>query len=220
MIETILVPQGAEYQAVCRGLQNVETSPAVIPIPMGIAPVQQFLLSRPPLNSGSILVMGLCGSLQPCYSVGTAVLYDSVKTKIGNEIEQWPCDPELTQFLKAQLPTLPLVHGWTSDRFVSSKAAKQKLSQTYGVDVVDMEGKAILATLTTAKTATLRVVSDDASHDLPNLDHAISTAGNLLPFPLLTSLLTQPIGAVRLIRGSLKGLQMLQQITATLFASQ
>jgi hypothetical protein len=219
VIETILVVQGAEHQAVCRGLQGAKTPPAVLSMPMGVAPVQRFLAEQPHLNSGSILVMGLCGSLQPCYPVGTAVLYGSIKTRMGNQIEHWSCDPELTQFLKAQLPTLPLVQGWTSEQFVNSKNAKQNLNQTYGVEVVDMEGKAILTTLTTAKIATLRVVSDGAQDDLPNLDRAISAEGKLLPLPLITSLLTHPIGAMRLIQGSLKGLQMLQQVTAMLFAS-
>lgn len=217
LIDTILVAQGAEYQAVCRGLQNVESPPSVLPIPIGTASVQRFLAKQPQLDRRSILVMGLCGSLQPSYPVGTAVLYCSVKAMIDREVGHWLCDAALTQSLQVQLPAVPLVQSWTSEQFVNSRTVKQQLRQTYGVDVVDMEGKAILTTLRTARIATLRVVSDDCQHNLPNLDWAISAEGKLLPLPLVTSLLAHPVSGLRLIHGSLQGLKYLQQLTTILF---
>jgi hypothetical protein len=40
-MHTILVPQGAEYQAVCRGLNQVRGSkPTVVAIPMGVQPLR------------------------------------------------------------------------------------------------------------------------------------------------------------------------------------
>ena len=44
MSTLIVVPQGAEYQAICRVLSRVPNSPPkVLAIPMGIEPVRQFL---------------------------------------------------------------------------------------------------------------------------------------------------------------------------------
>ena len=80
--QTILVPQGAEYKAVCRGLSGVKLpKPWVVPIPIGSKPVthylerwqqtEDFLTAKP----SSILLMGLCGSLSPQLAVGDMALY-------------------------------------------------------------------------------------------------------------------------------------------------
>ena len=46
MIDTIVVPQGAEYQAVCRGLRLADADPIqVITIPMGTKNIEQILAS-------------------------------------------------------------------------------------------------------------------------------------------------------------------------------
>ena len=43
-IDAILVPQGAEYKAVCRGLSRVNTTkPLVIQIPVGPKPLAIYL---------------------------------------------------------------------------------------------------------------------------------------------------------------------------------
>ena len=46
-IDTIVVPQGAEYQAVCRGLKKARVNTVrVIPIPIGTKNVLQTLVNR------------------------------------------------------------------------------------------------------------------------------------------------------------------------------
>ncbi|MGL6342830.1 MAG: hypothetical protein ACRC80_27285, partial [Waterburya sp.] len=90
-IDTIVVPQGAEYQAVCRGLKQARRqkedlyqveqvkNPEVVSIPIGMNNVQQVLADRvfKVTKPQTVLIMGLCGSLVPQYSVGDAVLYQS-----------------------------------------------------------------------------------------------------------------------------------------------
>ncbi|MGL4882070.1 MAG: hypothetical protein ACRC8K_13540, partial [Waterburya sp.] len=97
-IDTIVVPQGAEYQAVCRGLKQARRqraegrrqrgglyqveqvkNPQVVSIPMGRNYVQQILADRifKVTKPQTVLIMGLCGSLVPQYSVGDPVLYQS-----------------------------------------------------------------------------------------------------------------------------------------------
>ncbi len=79
--DTILVPQGAEYQAVCRGLRGVTGSiPTVLPIPVGMEPLLQYLQQSAAsgqivATKSRVLVMGLCGSLSDRYGVGDIVLY-------------------------------------------------------------------------------------------------------------------------------------------------
>ena len=64
IINTIIVPQGAEHQAVCRGLQQSNAENVrVIPIPLGTKNVEQILANYSSLINGRVLIMGLCGSL-------------------------------------------------------------------------------------------------------------------------------------------------------------
>ncbi|MGV0029265.1 phosphorylase [Phormidesmis priestleyi] len=203
----ILVPQGAEYQAVCRGLKRVVHPPQVVPIPVGVEPVTRFLQTWQPSQS-EILVMGLCGSLTAQFGIGNIVLYHECVDLSGIV---WPCDP--SRFQKVA----PIVRALTSDRILTSAAEKINLGKLHRSDVVDMEGAAILKGLSGAAISMLRVVSDDSKHDLPNLSGAIDSEGRLRSRTLAMGMIKQPIAATRLIRGSLKGLQVLQNMTASLF---
>jgi hypothetical protein len=65
----------------------------------------------------------------------------------------------------------------------------------------------------------LRIVSDDRCGDLPDLNQAIDSQGNLQTLPMAIALIKQPMAAIRLIKGSLTGLKALEQITVKLFSS-
>ncbi len=216
----ILVPQGAEYQAVGRGVRGITPLPIVRSIPVGIAAVGRWLAAwqqEPDFllaKSSGVLVMGLCGSLSPALSVGETVLYRDCRDLQG---QVWPCK---------SLPMPPTathtaVTALTSDRLVATVSAKQHLAATYNADVVDMEGTALLSVLAPLGIAVtmVRVVSDDAHHDLPDISAAIDAQGNLQSWPLALGMLRQPIAASRLIRGSLQGLTQLQKIAALLVRS-
>lgn len=213
LIQTILVPLGAEYQAVRRGLQEAVAQPQLVAIPLGITAVRQALANRPDLAQSRILVLGLCGSLQPAYAIGDAVLYQNA---ISPDRKIHRCDRALTAELQTRLPQIPLVQSVTSPQFVQSATQKRQLGQQHQAGAVDMEGSAILKALPQAQIAMLRVISDDCEHDLPDLSAAIGT-GQLRSLPLITTLLRQPVGSLRLIRGSLRGLKALEQITRQLF---
>ena len=222
-IDAILVPQGAEYQAICRGLSHIIHTPPVVPIPIGPEPLTRHLKK---LQVGHfshhqqlrILLMGLCGSLTHRYSVGDIVLYQAcVYTNAVGRLH--PCDPTLTTLLQENLEQTSLVKALTSDRLVWSADEKRHLGQIYGADVVDMEGFAALEVLSPGvSVAMIRVVSDDCQHDLPNLTSALSPDGSLQPLPLGIGMIRQPMAATRLIKGALRGLQVLQKVTALLFA--
>ncbi|MDZ8053565.1 MAG: phosphorylase [Aulosira sp. ZfuVER01] len=227
-IQLILVPQGAEYKAVSRGLTRVTSSnTTVVPIPVGVKALSAYLhklqqdgrLRNQP--QAKVLLMGLCGSLSPSYPVGKIVLYENCVYQ-GNVREcNGTFTAQLYSALKTHISALDLVKGLTSDRVLCSAVEKRQLGETLGADVVDMEGFAVLEFFhqVGASVAMLRVVSDDCQHDIPDLTSAISPDGSLKPLPLTLTLLRQPIAATRLIRGSLQGLKVLEEVTALLFSS-
>ena len=167
-----------------------------------------------------ILLVGLCGSLSSECRVGDIVLYrDCIDGQKSSEI--LPCDRALTDGIREKLsPRVTLVRGITSDRLIHRAAEKRQLRERYGADVVDMEGAAVLRSVGAGRAAAmLRVVSDGCTGDLPDLGPAIAPDGTLQPLPMFASFLRQPLAAARLIRGSLRGLGVLEAAIAELFAS-
>jgi len=220
MIDIVLVPQGAEYQAVRRGLGQARV-PVVVPIPVSPAPLSRYLKTwqqTEPLAGKKLLVMGLCGGLVPRHAIADLVLYRECSNR-PDPRTVLPCDAALLEWLQKKLPSgAAVVRALTSDRLVWSASEKQQLAQQYSADVVDMEGFAALEALhqTSARVAMLRVVSDNARHDLPDLTSAISQDGALRTLPLAWGLASQPIAATRLIRGSLRSLKTLEAIAKQL----
>ncbi|MBE9030019.1 phosphorylase [filamentous cyanobacterium LEGE 11480] len=217
----VLVPQGAEYQAVQRGLRQVPQADRdianldIVAIPAGLQPIRNFL-DRQPDNSVvrsaiRVLVMGLCGSLDPALAVGDAVMYQSCQ---DSSQSVWQCDTEISSNAKR-------VKGVCSDRLIATAADKQLLRAQSGCDVVDMEGTAILEFFDSRKipVTVLRVVSDNATGDIPDLSGAIDRDGNLQSVPLAIGLIRSPLKGLRLIRGALRGLKALTQLAATVVAN-
>ncbi len=241
LISAILVAQGAEYKAVCRGLSRVSTpTPRVFPIPMGPKPLTQYLENLQNTENffhphSRILLMGLCGSLTPSHKVGDVVLYKSCikrwdEARDEKDLPLIPatlpqplnCDRYLTSQIHSKLSQkAAIVKALTSDRFVGAAASKRLLGQMYQADVIDMEGFAALEMLSQAgiAVAMVRVISDDCHQDMPDLTTALSPNGSLQPVRLAIGMIRQPIAAKRLIQGSLQGLRALQEVTASLFAN-
>ncbi|MCW5314920.1 phosphorylase [Nostoc sp. KVJ3] len=221
-INTILVPQGAEYKAVCRGLSGVTGSmPTVVAIPVGMKPLLKYL-QQSPRNAqllapkSRVLIMGICGSLSDRHTVGDIVLYEDCLFS-GKRQE---CDRTFTTQLHSLLAQKAyLVKSMTSDRVIWSAVEKRHLGETLAADVVDMEGFTALEFFNEVEVAVamLRVVSDNCQHDIPDLTPAINSDGSLNPFPLAMAMLRQPLAATRLIRGSLTALKVLEQVTNRLF---
>jgi hypothetical protein len=217
----ILVPQGAEYEAVCQGLDGLpEPVPRVVAMPIGPSPIRsrlQQLQSDQQLFSAKtrVVLMGLCGSLSPKYAVGDVVICQTCQM-LSNTLPmlEQSSDRSLVDAIQHTLGNKARrVKGLTSDRLIWSASEKCDLGQFYGVDVVDMEGYAALETLHqfSATAAVIRVISDDSKHDLPNVNIAIDTHGTLKSLPLTFAMLRRPVAAIRLIKGARKSLKVLQQ---------
>jgi hypothetical protein len=225
-IDVILVPQGVEAQAVSRGLKEIASPvPLVLPIPIGVNAVTRYLENWQQTKDffnkspSRIVLMGLCGSLSSCYRVGDLVLYQGCGYKNGELLWQ-ECDRDLTEFLCDRLQgKASLVKGLTCDRAIWSAEEKSYLGQFCQADVVDMEGYAALEILNRAgiAVAIIRVISDDCQQDLPDITSAIGSDGFLKLFPLAIKMCQNPLAAIRLIQGSLRGLKVLQKVTNKLF---
>jgi hypothetical protein len=218
-IQVILVPAGAEHQAVMRGLKGVAEAPPVVSVPAGPAAFCAFLKSwedRSRFADREILLMGLGGSLSTQHSVGDAILLEAVWNDVGDEPQCFQSDRALTHTLAQRLNT-PIGTGATCDRIITTVAEKRRLGDRYQADVVDMESAVLLDAIPQAKIALLRVISDDCSHDLPDISRAIGPDGSLRPKILARSFLKRPIAALNFISNSLQGLKTLEQVTPTLF---
>lgn len=269
-IDLILVPQGAEYNAVIRGLEGVSSRsnhrcvPTVYPLPIGQAvttALQSLFPKGSELDGKFILLMGLGGSLSARYQVGDVMLLHSVckggadpkkrnspaHSDPKHRLPTWDIITPLVQHFYSELQNLTvhqtvceshtassvgtasnvgvsnvdtvsadMVQGVTLDRMVTSPDEKNELRRIYQADVVDMESAYVVEFLQSrgATVGVIRVVSDDSDTDIPDLSPAIDATGSLNGFKMAWQFLNQPIAAMRLIRGSLKGLKQLSHISA------
>jgi hypothetical protein len=228
-IDVIFVPQGAEYQSVYRGLTLCKRSssqnlPILVPIPIGVDSVTVFLekwqqaqtIFNKPYRRA--LLLGLCGSLSPRYGVGDIVIYQNCqydRTSLN-------CHATAIALLQdCLLGKAFMVKGLTCDRVVFSTQEKVNLAQIYHADAIDMESYAVLKLLSQMgiETGIVRVISDDLRYDLPDINPAIAPDGSLNFLILTTCMLQNPSAAMRLIRGSLKGLKVLKEVTQAIICS-
>ena len=210
-IRTVLVPAGAEYQAVKSGLSRVQDAPELVAIPAGQS-VKTFLETRS-IREGGILLMGLGGSLTPELNVGNGIVIEKIWQEAG---EVFACDRALTAQLAERLGIATGV-GVTCDRVITTVAEKKRLGDRYSASVVDMEGAVFLKALPDRAIAILRVISDDCREDLPDIAGAIAADGSLKPMTLTFSFIKRPLSAIRFVKGSLKGLKALENMAFALF---
>lgn len=220
----ILVPKGAEYNAVCQGVKTSSSVPLVFSIPIGVKALTQYLDNDFSLLPSKVLIMGLCGSLSPKFGVGDVVLYESCRygesvaeCDLGGSPDPVLPDRSFTTQLYQQLkPKVTVVKSLTSDSVVYSTSEKRRLAEKFSAEVVDMEGFAALKILSQRgiSVAILRVVSDDSKHNIPNFNSAIDEQGNLQTLLLAREMISQPIAAFHLIKGSLKALKLLQEVAS------
>ncbi|CAN5717095.1 hypothetical protein BH23CYA1_BH23CYA1_03030 [soil metagenome] len=211
-IQTVLVPAGAEYQAVKSGLSRVKNAPELVAIPAGPQGVKTFLENRS-IRQGGVLLMGLGGSLTPELNVGNGVVIEKIWQEAG---KVFACDRTLTTQLAERLGIATEI-GVTCDRVITTVAEKKRLGDRYSASVVDMEGAVLLKALPERAIAILRVISDDCRDDLPDIARAIAADGSLRPMYLALSFVKRPLSAIRFIRGSLKGLKALENVAFALF---
>ncbi|NJK63332.1 MAG: hypothetical protein HC921_12205 [Synechococcaceae cyanobacterium SM2_3_1] len=141
----------------------------------------------------------------------------------GEMDHEQDCDLKLSDGLSERLQ-IRKVKALTTPRVISLAKEKQQLGQFYGAEVVDMEGYALLQlfqdlAMPAVAMSVLRVISDDCYHDIPDLSSTIDLQGQLRWGTLTLGLVRQPLPAWHLIRGSLKGLTVLEHTIQNLLCS-
>ncbi len=197
-----LVPRGAEAAAVKRA------GARVVEIRAGAHAADDL---PDVLGAERIIITGLCGALAalPTQSV---VVYDAAV-----DGERWfSCDASLAD----ALPGAHRVVGYTSAAVVTSATDKRALAAHSGAHVVDMEGTPLAAALAArgVRFAMVRVVSDDAAHDLPPIGAAIDAQGTLRPDRLALAFARAPLAAARFIRESVRALRTLERTAREIVA--
>lgn len=213
---TLLVPRGAEYKAVKRGLRRAGSAADIIAVPAGAA-IEDFvkrLESRRRLGK-NLLLMGLGGGLCRDWEVGRSLLLSKAWNAANGLYLR--CDDELTQQVSAKLSGLDVGVGVTSNRIVTIAAEKRQLGDRYQAKVVDMESFYLMQALPHRRIAVLRVVSDACDRDLPDISLAINSDGTLNAVRLIIGFAQKPLPAVQFIKSSLRGLRQLEEIAFSLF---
>ena len=199
-IRTILVPQGAEYRAVRKGCDRAQAAVSVVPLPLGQAAgkrLEGWLAKYKLFSDSGYLLVGLGGGLSPDLKVGEAILCETIQGPEQTEPIRFA--PHLNEWIRTRLPGIEMANALGCDRIIVLAAEKQALQS---------QGKQL---------AMVRVISDDCRDDLPDIARAMQPDGGLNPFTLATCFMGQPIGAGRLIAGSLKGLRSLEKLVYSLF---
>lgn len=197
-----LVPRGAEAAALRRAGARIVEIPAGAHAADGLPDL---------LAAERIIVIGLCGALQTI-STQSVVVYDAAV-----DDERWfSCDASLADVL----PGAQRVVGFTTPAVVTSAREKRALAARSGAHVVDMEGTPLASALAArgVRFAIVRVVSDDALHDLPPIDNAIDSQGTVRPERLAFAFARKPLAAIRFIRESLRALRTLERTAREIIA--
>ena len=200
---TILVPRGAEAAAVRRA----EPSARVVELPAGAAAASAL----PPFEDGdTVVVLGLCGALRRL-EAGDVAIYARVTDAGRTSV----LDRALVDALTAALPGALIVNACTAGGVVTTARARTTIARQFDAEVVDMEGTHLAAALGArgVRFAMVRVVSDDASRDLPPIGGAIDAEGRMRPLAVALAFARAPHAAFAFVRNVQRALATLTDTT-------
>ena len=218
MVETIFVPRGAEERAV---RSAVSAGSNVRIVTTGIGPRAASRAANEALaqaHFGTALITGLCGTLNPAFVVGDALVY---RDMIAADEPPLSFDADLTNAFAYRLAGAQTgVRGFASDRIIERASEKHALGARFAADAVDMESYALAQSLERAGVAVgvVRVASDAVRDDLPELGRALNGSGGMDDFALALAFARSPVAAVRLIANATKSLRALTTTIRALLA--
>lgn len=200
----ILVPRGPEYDAVRRGCAGTAAATSILSVPAGSAAASALEGAA----GSSFVILGLCGALDPALHVGDVIA--CAGAIFGSESLAF--DAALTAHVGEATGARRGGHALTLDRIVTARAERAALYRETGAAVVEMEGFHLAQRLAGqgCTVAMVRIVSDDASYDLPDISGAIDADGRLRPLALLAAFARAPQRALRFIGESRRALAALE----------
>jgi hypothetical protein len=214
-LQAIIVPQGQEYQVVCRAVQNSNSNLLVIPIPIGSSKfVQQLEKCLDGYSFNQALLLGLCGSLSVKNHVCDRLIYQNCKIE-NKQIQSLRTNFLITNSIYEKLNgSANLIDNLTSDRLICEVETKKELAEIHQTNAVDMESYHVLAECKkrSIDLGIVRVVSDGLDFDLPDLSDAI-VEGEMIAEKLAIAMISQPCRSYYLVKNALKALKELENCT-------
>lgn len=205
---TVVVPRGAEAAAVRRARPRAR----MIEVPAGAGAATGLPAFD---DDDTVVMLGLCGALHGG-SVGDVVVY----RRVVDDGASFALEAGLRDALAASLGA-DIVDACTADHVVTTLAERSALASRYDAAVVDMEGTHLAAAFTArgARFAMVRVVSDDASRDLPALERAIRADGSVDALRIATAFVRSPRAAYAFVRSVRLALRRLTELTPLVISS-
>jgi nucleoside phosphorylase len=200
----LVVPQGAEARAVLRAVSDA------IVVPPGAAAANAL----PEFAPGErVVVVGLCGALWRLRA-GDVAIY----ARVVDGAHAFAIDPDRVDEVAAALPGAHVVNACTTRRVVTAVDARHVLAQRFNADVVDMEGTHLAAALAERGVpfAMVRVVSDDATRNLPAIEDAVDPEGKLRPLKIAEAFVRAPRAATAFVRDVRRSLATLTETARAL----
>ncbi|MBL8189354.1 MAG: hypothetical protein JNK38_15200 [Acidobacteria bacterium] len=163
----------------------------------------------------ALIVVGLAGALDPRLKTGDAIVYDHCLDARGAIEELTPPDlpiqhphsqAELVRTLLDAVRETPLTcvygSGITVNRVVINAQDKLWLGQQHQAVAVDMESFDVVqvASKCGVPAAVVRVISDEAEHDLPDFNTSADPDGTINPRRLAAAMLQRPVASARFLR--------------------
>lgn len=200
----VLPGPSAAVQVVCTGVGPANAARAA----------QRALTALPPGSRPLVAVFGIGGALAPSLTVGDVVLGVHTRSVDGSRLPG--CPAMLARAADRLTAAGFVVHQGdhlTTPHVVCRAAEKRRLHAQTTALVVDMESHAIAqATQPYAlPLLLLRVISDDAHRDLPNLNAGFDPQYALRPLGMAVALLSNPLAAARFLGHLREALMKLRQ---------
>ena len=183
----------------------------------------------------ALIVVGLAGGLDPKLRAGDAVLYDLCydaraldftrrERPAHDEMAYIAGDQTLSAFLfealsrsghspvRASVRTVVQAPGITVSRIITDAKEKLALRVNYGAAAVDMETYEAFAACAPLDlpAAALRVISDEAGHNLPDFNRAYDADGRMLGWRMVATMIARPFVSIRFLLTIRRALQSLR----------
>jgi adenosylhomocysteine nucleosidase len=192
-------------QVVCTGIGPANAACAA----------QRALTALPPACRPLVAVFGIGGALSPTLAVGDVVLGVHTRLVEGDPLPGCPATLARTAArLTAAGFTVHQGDHLTTPQVVCHAAEKRRLHAQTTALVVDMESHAIARAAQRSELPLLlvRIISDDAQQDLPNLNAGLDPNYALRPLEMSATLLFHPLAAARFLRHLRQALLKLRQV--------
>ncbi len=175
----------------------------------------------------ALIVVGLAGALVPRLKTGDVIVYDHCLDDRGAIEELTPTDlpiqhshrqAELIRTLLGALreTSLNCVYGSgiTVNHVVVNAQDKLWMGQQHQAVAVDMESFDVLqvAAKCGVPAAVVRVISDEAEHDLPDFNSAAELDGTVNPRRMAAAMLQRPVASARFLRNLKPALAALRNV--------